>query len=66
MIGIMPRLSLRVRLCGALLAAAVLFGPSPHAAQPAGLRQLGGIDDMKSWFNAGKGHVRAIFLLSPT
>jgi hypothetical protein len=66
MIAAMRRPSMRLRLCGALLAAAVLFGPSPHAAQPATLRQLGGIDDMKSWFNSNTGHVRAIFLLSPT
>lgn len=61
----MLRASLRVRLSGALLAAAVLLGPSP-AAQPASLRPLGGIDEMRSWFNANTSHARAIFLLSPT
>jgi hypothetical protein len=61
----MRRPSLRVKLSGALLAAAVLFGPSP-AAQPANLRPLGGIDEMRSWFNANTSQVRAIFLLSPT
>ena len=61
----MLRASLRVRVSGALLAAAVLLGPSP-AAQPASLRPLGGIDEMRSWFNANASHARAIFLLSPT
>lgn len=57
---------MRTQLGGALLAAAVLFGPSPQASQPANLRQLGGVDEMKSWFNANKTHARAIILLSPT
>ena len=30
------------------------------------LSQLGGIQEVKSWFNAAKGHPRLIFLLSPT
>lgn len=66
MIAAMSRASVRLRLCGALLAAAVLFGTSPRAAQPAKLRRLGGVGDMKAWFNSNTGHVRAILLLSPT
>jgi hypothetical protein len=66
MTGIMLRPSMRMRLCSAVLAAAVLFGPSPRAAQPTSLRRLGGIDELKSWFNANQGHARALFLLSPT
>ena len=66
MIAAMSRANVRLRLCGALLAAAVLFGTSPRAAQPAKLRRLGGVGDMKAWFNSNTGHVRAIFLLSPT
>ncbi len=62
----MLRPPVRLRLCGALLAAVVLFGTSPRAAQPAKLRRLGGVGDMKAWFNSNTGHVRAIFLLSPT
>ncbi len=58
--------SVRVRLFVALLVASVLIGPSPDALQPATLRRLGGIDEMKSWFNANRGHVRVLFLLSPT
>ena len=52
----MLRPSIRVKLSGALLAAAVLFGPSP-AAQPANLRPLGGINEMRSWFNTNTSHV---------
>jgi hypothetical protein len=59
------RLSMRSRVFASLLAAAVLFGPVPQA-QPAKLRQLGGVEEMKSWFNANKAHARAIILLSPT
>jgi len=62
----MPLSSVRVRLFAALLIASVLIGPSPDAAQPAKLERLGGIDEMKSWFNANRGHVRVLFLLSPT
>jgi hypothetical protein len=58
--------SIRVRVCGALLAAAVLLGQSPKAAQPAKLGHLGGIEDMKGWFNANQGRPRLIVLLSPT
>ena len=50
------------------IAFAILFARAPQAAQapPPSLRHLQGIDDLKSWFNAGKGHPRLIFLLSPT
>jgi hypothetical protein len=56
---------LRLRVWGALVAVAVLLGPSP-AAQRAALRQLGGVAEMRSWFNANQAHARAIILLSPT
>jgi hypothetical protein len=61
----MRRPSLRFRLAAALIAAAVLAS-APQAAQPAQLRQLGGVDEMKAWFNANTTHPRVIFLLSPT
>ena len=50
------------------IALAIVFAHAPRAAQaPAsGLRHLQGIDELKSWFNAGNGHARLIFLLSPT
>jgi len=59
----MRRRSLFVHLGGALLAAAVLLGASP---QPATLKQLGGVAELKAWFNANTSHVKAIVLLSPT
>jgi hypothetical protein len=62
----MRQLSRRVRVCGALLAAAVLLGPAPRAAQPAKLGHLDGIADMKRWFNGNQGRPRLIVLLSPT
>jgi hypothetical protein len=49
----------------AVLAVAVLLGAAPRA-QPSALSHLRGVDELKSWFNAGKGHPRLIFLLSPT
>jgi hypothetical protein len=59
------RPSAPLRVLAALLAAAVLCGPAA-SAQPAKLRQLGGVDEMKQWFNANTAHPRAILLLSPT
>jgi hypothetical protein len=37
-----------------------------HALAQGGLLQLRGVDELKSWFNAYKGHPRLIFLVSPT
>jgi hypothetical protein len=62
----MRRRSLLVQLGGALLGAVVLLGSSPQAAQPAKLKQLRGISELTSWFNANTAHVKAIILLSPT
>jgi len=56
----------KMRVMGALVAVALLLGAAPHAAQPARLSQLGGIDELKTWFNSGTEHLRLIFLLSPT
>ena len=55
-----------LRACAVLLAAASLLAAQPRAPQQEALRQLGGIDEIKSWFNANQGHPRVIFLLSPT
>ena len=30
------------------------------------LQRLNGVEELKSWFNAGVGHPRLILLLSPT
>jgi hypothetical protein len=54
----------RSRIACTVLALAIVFARVPFAAQP--LQQLHGIDDIRGWFNAGKGHVRLILLLSPT
>jgi hypothetical protein len=62
----MAQLLRNVRVPAAIVALALLLATVPHAAQPAKLRQLGGIDDLKAWFNASQGHPRVIFLLSPT
>ena len=60
--------SVRTRLFAALaplIAIALLAAPSAQA-QPAKLRQLAGIDELRTWFNANRAHPRAILLLSPT
>ena len=57
--------SVRTRLLAALVGMALLAAPSAQA-QPAKLRQLGGVDELKTWFNANRAHPRAILLLSPT
>ena len=48
----------------ALIAIAILFSRVPFAAPT--LPHLRGIGEVRDWFNAGKGHVRLILLLSPT
>jgi len=48
----------------AVLALATVLARIPFAS--AALEHLHGIDDIRGWFNAGKGHVRLILLLSPT
>ena len=54
----------RFRGCCALIAIAILFARVPF--QAATLPHLRGIGEVRDWFNAGKGHVRLILLLSPT
>jgi hypothetical protein len=56
----------KIRTLAAALSVALLLGSALRAAQPAKLAQLGGIDQLKAWFNANQGHPRTIFLLSPT
>jgi hypothetical protein len=50
-------------LIAVALFAAVLAG-DPSAAPT--LLHLRGIGEVREWFNAGKGHVRLVLLLSPT
>jgi hypothetical protein len=60
----MRRLMSSSRIACAVLALATVFARGPSAG--AVLEHLHGIDDIRGWFNAGKGHVRLILLLSPT
>ena len=61
-------------LAGVVIAAAPAAAPEETVRQAAartapielGLRDLAGVDELKTWFNAGKGHTRLILLLSPT
>jgi hypothetical protein len=46
----------------AISAALVAAAPRPAATLP----HLRGIEEVRDWFNANKGHVRLILLLSPT
>ena len=50
----------------AVAAIALCFGLRPDAAQAPTLERLKGVEELKAWFNAGVGHPRLIFLLSPT
>lgn len=47
----------------AVLAVLLLAAPALPAAK---LQRLRGMDELKSWFNGGKGHPRLILLVSPT
>jgi hypothetical protein len=60
------RLTLRLRAACLALALAAVFAAAPHAAPDVTLRDLRGVDELKTWFNANKGHVRLVLLLSPT
>jgi hypothetical protein len=52
------------RGCWTLIAIVILFSRAPFAQST--LPHLRGIGEIRDWFNAGKGHVRVILLLSPT
>jgi hypothetical protein len=54
----------RARLACAVMAFAAVFARAPFAAST--LPHLHGIGEIRDWFNAGKGQVRLILLLSPT
>jgi hypothetical protein len=60
----MRRLLVSARLAAAVAAFAILSAAVPFAAPT--LPHLRGIGELRDWFNAGKGHVRLILLLSPT
>lgn len=55
----------RLRAAAAALGVAVLLSAAPSATQVTP-KPLGGVGQLKTWFNANKAHARAILLLSPT
>jgi hypothetical protein len=60
----MRRLISRSRIAVVMFALAVVFESTAIAQST--LPHLRGISELRDWFNAGKGHVRLILLLSPT
>jgi hypothetical protein len=54
----------RLRTACTIAAIAAVLAARPFAAST--LPHLHGIDEIRDWFNSGKGHVRLILLLSPT
>ena len=60
----MGRLTIRLRSVLAVAALVAVFARAPFTAPI--LPHLRGIGEIRDWFNAGKGHVRLILLLSPT
>jgi hypothetical protein len=62
----MPRLLSTFQALTLVAAIALVSSAQPRAAQEPTLERLKGIEELKSWFNAGVGHARLIFLLSPT
>lgn len=52
-------------LAATLALALIILACATTSAAPA-LAHLKGVDELKTWFNAGKGHARLILLLSPT
>jgi hypothetical protein len=58
------RLAVGLRMITVAAALATIPARVPLAAPS--LSHLRGIGEVRDWFNAGKGHVRLILLLSPT
>ncbi len=58
--------ALQIRLAAVVLAAAAVVASASRPAAAPSLSHLRGIDEVKSWFNATRGHPRLILLLSPT
>lgn len=54
------------RLFAVAIALLTLIGSTARPSTAPSLSQLRGIGEVKSWFNATKGHPRLILLLSPT
>jgi hypothetical protein len=60
----MPLSHRRIRVVALVVALTLLGVRAPFAAST--LPHLRGIEEVRDWFNSGKGHVRLILLLSPT
>jgi hypothetical protein len=58
------RLILRARIVWVITAFAIVVATVPIPAQT--LAHLRGVGEIRDWFNAARGHVRLILLLSPT
>jgi hypothetical protein len=55
--------SIRAVAAALALLMVTVVRPLPAAST---LSQLRGVPELKNWFDSSKGHVRLIFLLSPT
>ncbi len=64
------RMTSRLRAACLALALAAVVSPVGRASQASRvsvtLSDLRGVDELKTWFNANKGRVRLVLLLSPT
>ena len=60
----MRYLMARIRVVWVVIAVAAMLAAAPAAQST--LPHLRGIGEIRDWFNAGKGHVRLVLLLSPT
>jgi hypothetical protein len=52
-------------IASAIIALAIR-SPAAQSVPAAALRDLRGVEELKTWFNTNTGHVRLILLLSPT
>jgi hypothetical protein len=60
------RRSLRTAAVAAVVALAVVRAPTAQPQAAPALRDLRGVEELRTWFNLSAGHVRLILLLSPT
>jgi len=65
-VKLIRRIRSHARTGGLIISLAATIAVSPRAAPASSLPHLQGVAELKSWFNAGRGHPRLILLLSPT